>query len=225
MFWVEDPICEIESHMTRAFHDLASQLKAQGAEITFGAPKGCSLREICQCFLNQLASVIEMDAPAFYRKGLYYLSPLYKVVQPLIRLPQFFEHYTRGAGQSYASWWRHFETRQTLRAAFLQVFLQHDVILAPVAPNSAIEHQTFLPMSLRSMAINGKRRHYTDQMMWASVASLFGLPSTVVPLGVSEAGLPFGLQVMGAPLDDFLTLGLARELEKLTGGFRKPPGA
>jgi len=225
MFWIDDPICEIEAHMTGAFHRVASQLKELGVEVTFGSPEGCSLQEICACFLNQLASVVEMGSSAFYRNGLSFLSPLYKLLQPVIGLPRLFEHYTRGAGQSYASWWRQFEVRQALRAAFLRVFTQHDVIVAPVAPNVAVEHQLFLPMSLRSMVVNGKRRNYADQMMWASVASLFGLPSTVVPLGLSDAGLPFGLQVMGAPLDDFITMGLAREIESLTGGFRVPPAA
>jgi amidase len=225
LFWVEDPICEIETHMKGAFQDLALQLRNLGVQVTFGGPEGCSLHEICACFLNQLGSVLEMGAPAFYRKGLYFLSPLYKFLQPFIRLPKFFEHYTRGAGQSYASWWRHFEIRQSLRANFLRVFSEYDVIIAPVAPNLAVEHQTVLPMSLRSMAVNGKKRPYTDQMMWVSVASLFGLPSTAVPLGISSMGLPFGLQVMGAPLDDFITMGLAREIERLTGGFRRPPEA
>ena len=222
MFWTDDPICEIESDMTEGFRNLAHQLREKGAEVTFGAPGGCDLQKVCSIFLNQLASVTEMGAPAVYRRLLYFFSPLYKVLQPFLRLPRLFEHYSCGAGQSDASWRRHYEMRQALRATFLEVFQTHDVVITPVAPNAALKHQRFLPLSLRSMTVNGKRRHYTDQLMWVSVASLFGLPATAVPLGHFSDGLPFGLQVMGAPHDDLRTMRIAREITSLIGGFQKP---
>ena len=45
-----------------------------------------------------------------------------------------------------------------------------------------------------------------------------GLPVTQVPLGLSREGLPVGLQVVGAPYQDHLTIAVAAQLERGLGG-------
>jgi fatty acid amide hydrolase 2 len=48
------------------------------------------------------------------------------------------------------------------------------------------------------------------------------LPSTQVPLGLGERGLPLGVQVAGARGRDHLTIALARALEERHGGWLPP---
>jgi amidase len=43
----------------------------------------------------------------------------------------------------------------------------------------------------------------------------------VVPAGVDNQGLPFGLQVLGKRWDDERLLDIAESLSELTGGFRR----
>ena len=56
------------------------------------------------------------------------------------------------------------------------------------------------------------------------VAPLLGLPVTTVPCGLSEAGIPRGLQIHGRPGDDLKVLQAARANERATGyGSQRPP--
>ena len=50
-------------------------------------------------------------------------------------------------------------------------------------------------------------------MMPAVVANVLGLPAVAVPMGISETGLPAGVQLLGRPYEDERLLELAVMLE------------
>jgi amidase len=50
------------------------------------------------------------------------------------------------------------------------------------------------------------------------------LPATAVPAGLSKAGLPMGVQVIGGWMQDLTTLRFAGLLEREFGGFLPPAG-
>ncbi len=52
--------------------------------------------------------------------------------------------------------------------------------------------------------------------------NLAGLPVTEVPLGLGEAGLPLGVQVAAGLGRDHVTIAVARELERVFGGWVSP---
>jgi fatty acid amide hydrolase 2 len=56
----------------------------------------------------------------------------------------------------------------------------------------------------------------------ASIFNLAGVPVTEVPLGLSPAGLPVGVQVAAAHGSDHLTIAIALELEAIFGGWVQP---
>lgn len=70
-------------------------------------------------------------------------------------------------------------------------------------------------------------RHYTaffrpfNFAYWA-IINVLRLPSTQVPLGLSEEGFPIGLQVVSAPYNDHLCIAVAQELERAFGGWVPP---
>jgi fatty acid amide hydrolase 2 len=57
----------------------------------------------------------------------------------------------------------------------------------------------------------------------AAVFNLAGVPVTEVPLGLSAAGLPLGVQVAAAHGEDHMTIAIALELEAVFGGWVPPP--
>jgi fatty acid amide hydrolase 2 len=59
-----------------------------------------------------------------------------------------------------------------------------------------------------------------------AVFNLAGLPVTEVPLGLSESGLPLGVQVAAGPGRDHVSIAVAHELERVFGGWvpPAPPG-
>ena len=110
------------------------------------------------------------------------------------------------------------------QAIWAEFFERYDVLLAPVAPTVAFSHNHKQPLPSRSLVVNGQERPYLENMAWTLMAIVSGLPATVVPVGLSESGLPVGIQIIGPSLEDRTTLDFARGLSELIGGFRPPPG-
>jgi amidase len=50
------------------------------------------------------------------------------------------------------------------------------------------------------------------------------LPATVAPVGLSDSGLPVGIQIIGARFEDRTTIDFAKGLSELIGGLVVPPG-
>jgi fatty acid amide hydrolase 2 len=58
---------------------------------------------------------------------------------------------------------------------------------------------------------------------YQGIVNVLLLPATEVPLGLGREGLPLGVQVIGRPGDDHVTIAAALELEKAFGGWVPPP--
>ncbi|MFC7548775.1 amidase [Plantactinospora sp. GCM10030261] len=67
---------------------------------------------------------------------------------------------------------------------------------------------------------------YGDQGHQMVFANLAGLPALTVPAGLDDAGLPVGLQIVGARWSEVRLLEIAAALEEagVLPGFRPPPG-
>ena len=78
-------------------------------------------------------------------------------------------------------------------------------------------------MAGRRMSVDGTEIPYGDQIMWNGNATLAGLPSTAMPITLSDEGLPIGMQIIGPHLGDRTTIALAELIEREFGGFVAPP--
>jgi amidase len=121
-------------------------------------------------------------------------------------------------------WMANLDTQARIRRQWAELFGTFDVVLTPVHASPAFPHDDEPDMQKRTMAINGVETPYFAPAAWAGLATLGNLPSTVVPVGQTRAGLPFGAQVIGPYLEDRTTIGFAGLLEREFGGFRAPPG-
>ncbi len=86
-------------------------------------------------------------------------------------------------------------------------------MICPVAPKVAFPHDYLAPEN-RVIEIDGMPHPYNEQYAWISIATLFELPATVVPISQAENGLPIGVQVMGDYLEDLTTIQFASLLEQ-----------
>ena len=71
--------------------------------------------------------------------------------------------------------------------------------------------------------IEGER--YDDYLGWlrfAYLATTCGLPACSVPIGLSDEGLPIGLQLIGPPQGEATVLAVARAVEMAVGGPFRP---
>ena len=92
----------------------------------------------------------------------------------------------------------------------------------PVQPRGAIPHDHSQPQWGRTVEIDGVERPYLDLFGWTGPAGAGFLPSTVVPAGTGDDGLPIGVQVVGPYLHDITTIRAARLISKLCGGPPRP---
>jgi amidase len=129
----------------------------------------------------------------------------------------------RGRVLSHRDWILADRIREGHKQRWRAVFRDWDVVVCPIMPTPAFPHD-HSPEATRVIRIDGQDVRYEDQLAWAGVATLTGLPATAMPIGFSDTGLPIGVQVIGPFLEDRTTLGFARLVEQAFGGFVAPPG-
>jgi len=110
------------------------------------------------------------------------------------------------------------------QARWTAFFKRYDVLLAPVTPTVAFPHDHEGTLLTRTLVINGQEKPMTNSLAWTLMAVVAGLPATVAPVGLSESGLPVGVQIIGDRFEDRTTIDFARGLSELVGGFVAPPG-
>jgi amidase len=99
-----------------------------------------------------------------------------------------------------------YEQLDRWRSRMLALVTELDAIVCPVTAAPAPVHQTFD----RTTAA------------YAQAFNLTGWPSTVVRAGISDEGLPIGVQVVAHPWREDVSLAVAAEIEKALGPFQAP---
>ena len=104
--------------------------------------------------------------------------------------------------------WAHLEQTKIMQA-FAKSLQQYDVILTPVTPVTPFPWQT-----LYADVIDGQTmRNYYHWLGLTYVVTLSTHPALSLPCGVDEAGMPFGVQIIGQLFQDGKLLGAAKALE------------
>ncbi|PIC73384.1 amidase [Sporosarcina sp. P17b] len=93
---------------------------------------------------------------------------------------------------------------------YINILKDVDVVISPTVPIVAAD------VNERIVKVNGKEypigivlNHYTGPL------NLTGLPALSLPIGVSESGLPIGLQIIGRPLSEATIYRFASALESV----------
>ena len=101
--------------------------------------------------------------------------------------------------------------RAAMRAALLRQMEDVPVILMPVFGIAAFRHGE------SRWQVEGKEIGLFQAGMPAVVANVLGLPAVTIPMVVSSARVPIGVQLMGRPFEDETLLELAIRLEAARG--------
>jgi amidase len=128
----------------------------------------------------------------------------------------------RGMVLSHSDWVEVNGRRELHRHGWRQLFAEFDVVVCPVTPTPAFPHDHRPSPLERRIDVDGVAYPYFDQLVWAGLATMPGLPATAVPAGRSPEGLPVGVQLIGPMFEDRTPLRLAELLEQKIGGFRAP---
>ncbi len=105
------------------------------------------------------------------------------------------------------------QARTLIKADFDAAFDKVDLVLSPTSPTAAftLGEKSDDPLSM-----------YLSDVFTLS-CNLAGLPGISVPCGLTRAGLPIGLQLMGRPLDEATLLRAAAGYERVSGFDAHPP--
>ncbi|MGC0366647.1 amidase [Rhodococcus sp. 27YEA15] len=101
------------------------------------------------------------------------------------------------------------------RAVLIANFLDEigDVLILPVASVLAP------PIGVESFEAGGRELTWMDALASCRAISVLGVPSVVVPVGLSRNGLPIGVQVVARPFHEHLALSVAA---RITSNARVP---
>ncbi|KZB79695.1 amidase [Amycolatopsis regifaucium] len=123
---------------------------------------------------------------------------------------------------SHRDWLEANNLREVHRHGWRQLFAEFDAVVCPITPTPAFPHDHDPDPMGRRVDIDGAEYPYFDQLVWAGLATMPGLPATAVPTGRSPEGLPIGVQLIGPMFEDRTPLRLAELLERKIGGFEAP---
>jgi aspartyl-tRNA(Asn)/glutamyl-tRNA(Gln) amidotransferase subunit A len=121
--------------------------------------------------------------------------------------------YALSSGYIDAYYLKALKVRRLIRRDFDQAFAQCDVIIGPTSPTAAfkIGEKTSDPLAM-----------YLSDIYTIS-ANLAGIPGISIPCGFTKAGLPIGLQILGAPFAEEKLLRIARMHERETDWHKRRP--
>lgn len=128
----------------------------------------------------------------------------------------------RGMVLSHRDWVEANNCRELHRHGWRQLFAEFDAVVCPITPTPAFPHDHNGGLEERHIDIDGVEYPYFDQLVWAGMATMPGLPATAIPAGRSFEGMPVGVQLIGPMFEDRTPLRLAELLEQEIGGFLAP---
>ncbi|MFP3936763.1 MAG: amidase family protein, partial [Phycisphaerae bacterium] len=121
--------------------------------------------------------------------------------------------YTLSSGYYDAYYDKAMRVRRLISGDFRNAFESVDVLLGPVAPTPAFRlgEKTDDPLQM-----------YLSDIYTISV-NLAGLPGLALPAGVSQQGLPLGVQLIGPVFSEDTLLRAGRMFERASGVCRLKP--
>ena len=103
---------------------------------------------------------------------------------------------------------KYIDAGSDLRSELIDVMGDDGVILFPSYASPAPKHKKALWPPIK--------------WMYTAIFNVLEFPVTQVPLGLNDQGVPLGVQVVGAPGNDHLTIAVAKALDQDMGGWVPP---
>jgi amidase len=212
-YMLEDATAPVCMELAHLHDDLIRQLGRTGARLTRGWPVGID--------------------PAEEWKTSQYLSHSAALRSPteeeLVALRKRFETNpgelaTAVAVNPHSRWVVQTRRQLTSRMLWQQYFQSHDVFLLPTAYCVAFPHDHSTPAENRGVETSNGRQSMDLMGYWTAFSNLWGLPSTVAPIGRTPAGLPAGIQILAPMWEDGTSIAFAALMGDLVGGYIAPPG-
>jgi len=215
---MDSPRCPVDADITGRLQHLVDFLGWEGARLSVGAWPSIDPDELWRVYLRLLraatsrrytsAEVVQFRA---------------EVGSSLSDSLDYWQISREATVMGHRDWLLMNEFRHKMRLQWQAFFREFDVLLCPVASTTAMRHDPSEPRHERQINVNGQSMRSIDQLFWSAVATTCYLPATVAPIGLSGAGLPVGVQIIGPQYGDKTTIAFAKLLEREFYAFVPPP--
>ena len=212
----------VEAEILAAQEALVARLGRAGVQVKTARPDGFGdLRTHHALYRSLLAAITGARSPESERRRRAELLQM--------QGDEFSVASRRGLLATVGDYFQWYGQREQYRAAYRAFFRDWDVLLAPITMLPAFPHT---PMAWppdaaamqQTITVHSHVVPYELQLVYPGVATLAGQPATAFPVGLTQSGLPIGLQVIGPYLEDRTPIRFAALLEREFGSFRPPPG-
>ena len=212
--WLDDPTMVVDSEANAVLRRAVDQLTAAGARVEEAHPP-MDVEDALRTYFFLLGAAMGSGDPAAVAVGRS--MPSDTPGEPIEA------SFARGAAADVVAWNGARMAQAEIRRAWARFHETYDVLLCPVTPTAALPTEPGVGITERTMTIDGRPRPAIELIRWAGIIGLAYLPSTVIPVGATAAGLPIGIQIVGPYFEDRTTLDMARRADAVLDAYRVPP--
>ncbi len=214
--WADDEQAPVDQEIVARAHSLGDKLARLGATVSTVARPGINVAASTDTYNNLLWGALGASLTPEQQMQTKQAAAALAADD---RSPA--AQMTRYSVQDHALWLQHNNARYHQRLAWQAFFHDWDIVICPQMATTAFAHDHG-DYTGRSLQVNNEAQDYFQQIFWAGLITVAHLPSTVFPTGPSSAGLPIGLQAVGAEYNDYTTIEFTRLLAQEFGGFVPP---
>ncbi|TDV57512.1 amidase family protein [Actinophytocola oryzae] len=193
--WLDDPSCRVGSESAAVLGRAVSALAGAGARVSAPTPPS-GFDELFELHLDMVLAAVAYNLP---------------------------EDGVPPATATHRGWLARAEDRAVARQVWARWFEGYDVLLCPVTAMPAFPHDQDGDIGTRTLSVDGEDRPHMTTVGWCGLFSVLGLPTVVMPVGFTAAGLPVGVQVVASRLHDHTAVAFARLAAEVLGGHTAPP--
>ena len=218
-FMLGDPISEVDHAVEEQIGRLVSFLSPKVKSLSESARPAISTEDAWRVYIGLLRSATSRS-----QSDEEFAANAAKVAALRLDDQSYVALMLRGYTLSHRDWLHLNNRRHAMMAAWAEFFRDYDVLLCPAAASAAFPHDHKGERHDRTIIVNGRPVSTMDQLFWAGYSGVAYLPSTVAPIGLTEAGLPVGVQIVAARHEDLTSIAVAALIERDYWSFRPPPG-
>ena len=214
--WADDDYAPVSSQISERIDELAKTLAGLGCKVSDTARPDIDLKAVHDDYQNLLHSQMAATvSPERFERNQQYAARYDRDDHS----PQ--AVMSRAMVLTHADWLRADRRRLAQRSAWNEFFDDWDILICPQTATTAFPHD-HRKYNERKLIVDGDAQWYFQQIFWSGLITTPLLPSTVVPTGRSDDGLPIGVQCVSDAYQDQTGIHFAKLLSQEIGGFVPP---
>jgi len=215
--WTNDDMAPVSQEISDRVQSIGDMLSRLGATVSDSARPEIDIEESHDTYNSLLwgvmAAELSAEEKSEYHARLGQLDPNDRSIAA---------NMIRYSVQSHGNWTENNNKRFLIRQRWQRFFNDWDIVICPQTATTAFPQDEGGYLE-RKIIVDNVEQDYFQQVFWSGLVTVAHLPSTVFPTGLSQAGLPIGLQAVGAEFNDYITIDFTRLMAQETGGFIPPP--